>query len=191
MKQKKIIIWLFFPVLPVFLALADFSFTGTSFSAGAFLWKAVLYAFLFLLFLFLSEKAFSVLTRPSPVRHWHRFFMDSRINWIRFSALLFVIYIGYFYAFRPGTCGYDTVNQILDLVTGMDPLPFGWLPWQENVSALMNDHHPVFTTLIFTFFYRIGVLLGNPNHGMSFYCLLQIAGYALLFGYVICLMDRL
>ena len=107
-----------------------------------------------------------------------------------FCFVFYYIYIGYFYAFRPGTCGYDTVNQIFDLVTGMDPLPFGWLPWQENVSALMNDHHPVFTTLIFTFFYRIGVLLGNPNYGMLFYCLLQIAGYALLFGHVICLMDR-
>ena len=108
-----------------------------------------------------------------------------------FCFVFYYIYIGYFYAFRPGTCGYDTVIQILDLVTGMDPLPFDWLPWQENVSALMNDHHPVFTTLIFTFFYRIGVLLGNPNYGMLFYCLLQIAGYALLFGHVICLMDRL
>lgn len=191
MKQKKLIIWFLFPVLPVFLALADVSFNGAFLSADAFLWKAVLYAFLFMLSLFLSEKAFFVFKRSSPARHWHRFFTDSRINRLRFSVLFFAIYMGYLYAFRPGTCGYDTVNQILDLVTGMDPLPFDWLPWQENVSALMNDHHPVFTTLIFTAFYLIGVLLGNPNYGMFFYCLLQIACYALLFGYVICLMDRL
>ena len=139
MKQKKIIIWLFFPVLPVFLALADFSFTGTSLSAGAFLWKAVLYAFLFLLLLFLLENAFVVLTKPSPSRQWHRFFTDSRLNRFLFSALFFIIYMGYFYAFRPGTCGYDTVNQILDLITGMDPHPFGWLPWQENVSQCLDE----------------------------------------------------
>ena len=107
------------------------------------------------------------------------------------SALLFLVDLGFLYVYRPGTCGYDTVNQILDLVTGMDPLPFSWQPWQETVSALMNDHHPVVTTLIFTLFYRIGTAVGHPNTGILFYALFQAGCLSFLLGYTVCRMDRL
>ena len=190
-KAPGIIKWIVFPVLPAFLALSDLSYTRAELSAGGFFQKALLYAFLFLLLLFLSDKLYFFLKRPAPARRWHRFLTFSRKNVLMLSALLFLIDLGYLYVYRPGTCGYDTVNQILDLVTGMDPLPFSWASWQENVSALMNDHHPVATTLIFTLFYRIGTAVGHSNIGIFIYALFQAGCLSLLFGCIICYMDRL
>ena len=118
-KAHGILKWIVFPVLPAFLALSDLSYTGAELSAGSFFRKALLYAVLFLLLLFLSEKFFLFLKRPAPVRRWHRFLTFSRKNVLLLSALLFLIDLGYLYVYRPGTCGYDTVNQILDLVTGI------------------------------------------------------------------------
>ena len=190
-KAHGILKWIVFPVLPAFLALSDLSYTDAELSAGSFFRKALLYAVLFLLLLFLSEKCFLFLKRPVPARRWHRFLTFSRKNVLLLSALLFLVDLGFLYVYRPGTCGYDTVNQILDLVTGMDPLPFSWQPWQETVSALMNDHHPVVTTLVFTFFYRIGTAAGHPNTGIFFYVLFQAGCLSFLLGYTVCRMDRL
>lgn len=181
--------WIFFVIISAFIALSDIAFHEAAVTAGSMVGKTLLYVCLLLILFFLSDRAFSFLTKPNPDRPWHRFFTYSRKNILRVSAVIFAVYAGFLYIYRPGTCGADTTNQILDLVTGMEPLPFDWWSWQGNVSALMNDHHPVVTTLIFTAFYKIGLAMGDPNRGLFFYSLLQIICLALLFGTIVCRMD--
>lgn len=182
--------WIVFSIFPAFIALSDIAFHEAELSAGPFIGKTLLYAVLLLILLFLSDQLYSFLMKPEPCRRWHSFFTFSRKNIFRLSVVIFAVYAMFLYVYRPGTCGADTTNQIWDLVTGMEPLPFDWWPWQEKVSALMNDHHPVVTTLIFTFFYRLGLAAGNPNYGLFLYGLCQISCLAILFSYIVCRMDR-
>ncbi len=192
MKSKKsIIMCVVFPIFPAFIALSDLAYSESVISANSLIRKTLFYASLFLVLLLFSDYSFSFLSKHGFNRRWHSYFTFSRKNIFLLSAVIFAVYAGFLYVYRPGTCGNDTIHQILDLVTGMEPLPFDWWPWQEKVSALMNDHHPVVTTIIFTLFYQIGLSIGNPNYGMFLYCLFQITCLALLFGFIVCRMDKL
>ena len=53
-----------------------------------------------------------------------------------------------------------------------------------SVSALMIDSNPVMTTLVFTLFYHLGLLTGDPNRGLFLYNLLQSAFLAVLFSVI-------
>jgi len=71
--------------------------------------------------------------------------------------------------YNPGLVNYDTVNQVLDFMDGVSAVPFGYVGGQEEVVVQYNAHHPVFVTLIFGTFIKIGVILGNPSVGLFMY----------------------
>ncbi len=147
----------------------------------------------FALCLVLFKTGESLLQIISAHPHWGRWsslFAYSKKNIVCISAFLFSIYFIYLLIRFPGVCGADTVNQITDLVTGSAPLAESGTKGRMEISALLNDHHPVLTTLVFTLFYRFGQLIGNPNWGMFFYNLIQIVILAILFAVIICSMDR-
>ena len=73
----------------------------------------------------------------------------------------------------------------------MKPWPFQWYTDTAKVSASLNDHHPVFDTLIFALFYKIGLLLKSQEAGLFLYVLCQIAATAFAFSFMLCFMEHL
>ena len=180
-----------FLVLVLFITLADFAYRQVPMPPGLFIGRALLYAALLFLLLLFSEKLYAALTAPGAESRQPSFWGDSRRSFLLLSLLFFAVYVCFLLVYSPGTCGWDTINQILDLTTGFKPLPFDWIEGQPEVSALMNDHHPVFTTLVFTFFYRIGLFLGDANLGMLLYNLIQISLLSFLYAATVCRLGRL
>ncbi len=109
---------------------------------------------------------------------------------LKLTVVMSLVYILYLVVFYPGVCNYDTSNEITDLITGETPLPYSWISGQVEVSALMNDHHPVFDTIIFTGFYKIGDILGRKNLGIFLYCFVQIVLTSFSFSVMLCSMSR-
>ncbi|WP_022760781.1 DUF6020 family protein [Butyrivibrio sp. AD3002] len=106
-------------------------------------------------------------------------------RWLGAAILFFVCWLPYLIIYAPGLVNYDTVNQIKDFLDGVSAVPFGYAPGQEEVTVLFNAHHPVFVTLIFGSFIKIGILMGKPAVGLTLYIVLQMVLAALVFSYVI------
>lgn len=87
--------------------------------------------------------------------------------------------------YNPGLVNYDTVNQVLDFMDGVSAVPFGYVGGQEEVVVQYNAHHPVFVTLIFGTFIKIGVILGNPSVGLFMYIIVQMILAAIIFSFAI------
>ena len=105
--------------------------------------------------------------------------------------LLLCLFLPYLLVFYPGVAGYDTTNQIKDFVTGTMPIEINWNEGAPMISCFLNDHHPVFDTLIFTFFTEtVGGLLGSPVRGAFAYCALQMAMTALFMSLMLCRMEK-
>ena len=87
-----------------------------------------------------------------------------------------ILLIGYY----PGTQSWDTYNQLIDFYDGVStkayPVDGGMM-----ITAVLNDHHPIVTTLIFGLFSRIGKLVGSERFGVFLYSVIQIALYS--YGY--------
>ncbi len=113
-----------------------------------------------------------------------------RFRPLKTAVILFVIYLIWLLIFYPGLCNWDTINQIYDLKTGMQPMPFSWVKGQPTISALLNDHHPVFDTLIFYGFYHVGEIFGHNTLGFFAYGLCQIALSSIAFTWMIETIDR-
>ncbi len=106
-----------------------------------------------------------------------------RIKWL--PILFFLCWLPYLIIYYPGLVNYDTVNQVLDFLDGVAPVPFGYAPGQEEITVLFNNHHPVFPTVLFGGFIRLGTLMGDPSLGLALYILIQMALAALIFSRVI------
>ncbi len=105
--------------------------------------------------------------------------------------LLLCLFLPYLLVFYPGVAGYDTTNQIKDFITGTMPIEINWNEGAPMISCFLNDHHPVFDTLIFTFFTEtVGGLLGSPVRGAFAYCALQMAMTALFMSLMLCRMEK-
>ena len=116
--------------------------------------------------------------------------MSDRKRFFLTAAILFLCYIPYLFIFFPGTCNWDTINQIFDYYNGTDPMPFSWIRGQEEISVFLNDHHPVFDTLIFSFFIWIGRSLGDINTGMALFILVQLVAVSLVMSMMLMFMRK-
>lgn len=189
-KKSLAIELLYFFFLAVLTAVAGAYYHGNN-EGRSFLFVQIISYFALYLVLFKTGESLLQIISAHP--HWGRWsslFAYSKKNIVCISAFLFSIYFFYLFIRFPGVCGADTVNQITDLVTGSAPLTESGMKGRVEISALLNDHHPVLTTLVFTLFYKFGQLIGNPNWGMFFYNLIQIVILAILFAVIICSMDR-
>ena len=99
------------------------------------------------------------------------------------ALLMFFCWLPYLLAYSPGLVNYDTVNQVLDVFNGVSPVPFGFVEGQEEVTVFLNAHHPVFVSLLFAGFIRLGQLFGDPSRGLFLYILCQMALAAVLFSW--------
>ena len=183
--------FLYLILLAVFTAACDLYFKGGNNSFAALLAKAAVYFLLFYGFFSIANKGLSCCREHTEAFAWHRCFRFTRKNVLQLSLLFFSVYCLYLFVFYPGVTTGDTLYQIEDLVTGTAPMPYPSTYSSQTVSALMIDSNPVTTTLIFTLFYQIGLLTGDPNRGMFLYNLLQCATLSVLFAIVVCYMDQL
>lgn len=95
------------------------------------------------------------------------------------AAVIFIGSLPYLYLYAPGLNIYDTRDQILQF--------FGYPSYIGDGSAL-SDHHPVFLTLVYGGFMKLGLLLGDANAGQLLYSLLSMAAIALCWA---CALDTL
>ena len=92
------------------------------------------------------------------------------------AGLIFAGSIPYLLLYAPGLNIYDTHDQILQF--------FGFPSYIGDGSAL-SDHHPVFLTLIYGGFMKLGLLLGDANIGQLLYSLLSMAVLAACWAYAL------
>ncbi len=178
--------------LAALAALGDAFFQGGSTGHAGIAAKAIVYFCLFYAFFAALEWLIGCFWdgMDSP-RARYRCLEYTKGNVLRLSLLFFAVYFCYLVVFYPGVTSGDTMYQIEDLVTGTSPMPYPVNFSKGSMSALMSDHHPVVTTLVFTLFYRLGLLLGDANRGLFLFNLLQCACLAVLAAAVVCFMDRL
>lgn len=96
----------------------------------------------------------------------------DRRRFLLAAGLTALCWLPYYALFFPGLNNPDTSMQIAWALH----YPTDWLKYSpvrgEGVYA--TNHHPYFTTLLFGFFARIGLALGNIRWGVALYNLLQL-----------------
>ncbi|MDY5348338.1 MAG: DUF6020 family protein [Candidatus Ventricola sp.] len=92
------------------------------------------------------------------------------------AAVIFCGSIPYLLLYWPGLNIYDTRDQLLQF--------FGH-PSYIGDGSVLTDHHPVFLTVVYGLFMRLGLLLGSANVGQALYSLASMAALALCFAYAL------
>ncbi len=177
--------------LAVFTAACDIYFQGGYNGLAAMMAKALVYFALYDGFFLVMERSLTYCLQHTGSSSWHQLLVFTRKNVLRLSLLFFAVYFFYLIIFYPGVTSGDTMYQLEDLVTGTSPMAYPSTYSNRTISALMIDSNPVATTLIFTLFYKIGVLTGNANRGLFLYNLLQCGCLSALFATIVCFMDHL
>ncbi len=192
MKNRSLLLTILYLLfLAALTACGDAFYDGGNTGLDGIVVKAFVYFLLFAAFFAITERFLKASHTCNSERSWHRLFSYSRKNILRLALVFFSVYFFYLLVFYPGVTSGDTIYQIEDLVTGFAPMPYPSTYSNRTISALMIDSNPVATTLIFTIFYRIGLLLGDVNRGLFLYCLLQSAVLSILFANMVCYMDHL
>ena len=192
MKNRSLLLTtLYLLFLAALTACADAFFEGGNTGTAGIVVKSFVYFLLFAAFFAITERLLTAAHVHNTEHSWSRLFSYSRKNILRLALILFSVYFVYLLVFYPGVTSGDTIYQIEDLVTGFAPMPYPSTYSNRTISALMIDSNPVATTMIFTMFYRIGLLLGDANRGLFLYCLLQSAVLSVLFATMVCYMDLL
>ena len=138
-------------------------------AAMAALFAAALCAVVLLFRLLDALRAHAQANAPATQREKRRLF------WLC-AGLIFVGSIPYLLLYAPGLNIYDTHDQILQF--------FGFPSYIGDGSAL-SDHHPVFLTLVYGGFMKLGLLLGDANIGQLLYSLLSMAALAVCWAYAL------
>ncbi len=98
------------------------------------------------------------------------------------AALIFLGSVPYLLLYAPGLNIFDTHDQLLQF--------FGYPSYIGDGSAL-SDHHPVFLTVVYAAFMKLGLLLGDANIGQMIYSLCSMALLAVVWAYALCLLYDL
>lgn len=90
---------------------------------------------------------------------------------LKLTLVLFLMWLPIFIAFYPGILYHDTVFQLAQFF-GSEPLDVYTGSPSPDVPKI-TDHHPVATTLMFSFFAWLGQLSGAAYNGLFVYILIQ------------------
>jgi hypothetical protein len=101
-------------------------------------------------------------------------FDSSKRSFIIRSGLIFICYVPYLIVFLPGFFPPDTNYQVNQ--------SFGYI--------FLSNHHPLFTTAIFSIFIKFGLFLGSANLGLLSFSFFQMLIMAFSFSYVIQYMNK-
>ncbi|MBO5565093.1 MAG: hypothetical protein J5935_05705 [Lachnospiraceae bacterium] len=155
-----------------------------------------LWALLFVLFFFFATLALYGIERILRRKSEGRRILPAFLSLIdppplAVAAFLVLCWLPYLIIYAPGLMNYDTVNQILDALDGVAPVAFGFVEGQEEVNALLNAHHPVFVSLLFAAFVRLGMLLGHPSLGVLLCCIFQMCLLSACIAYTLRILKEL
>ena len=98
------------------------------------------------------------------------------------AVLIFLGSVPYLMLYAPGLNIFDTHDQLLQF--------FGYPSYIGDGSAL-SDHHPVFLTVVYAAFMKLGLMLGDANIGQLIYSLVSMAALAWAWAYALCLLYDL
>lgn len=153
--------------------------------------STVIYILLFAFGLFLLEKAYSkIIDSNRTFLSRIHLFKWSKSGVLKGAVLFFVFYIVYFIIFFPGITQYDTTYAINDFFDGYSTFIYEEGGWVE-ITAFLNDHHPIFDTFIYAIFIKVGDIVGNAYVGIALYSLLQLLAASLIFSFMLCFMDKM
>ena len=93
------------------------------------------------------------------------------------AALIFLGSVPYLLLYWPGLNIFDTHDQLLQF--------FGYPSYIGDGSAL-SDHHPVFLTVVYAAFMKLGLLLGHANIGQAVYSLVSMLALSLSWAFALC-----
>jgi len=99
---------------------------------------------------------------------------NSRKSLLMRTFVIFLCWLPYLIVYLPGFINIDTFFQIAQVV-GDTPL---------------SNHHPIFTTAITGFFYRLGLLFGSAGIGLLLHSIFQMFIMAAAFSDVIAWMEE-
>lgn len=105
---------------------------------------------------------------------------DRRVNLTAFFIAVMCINTLYLLAYYPGTNNYDTLMQVNDFFDGTRRTRYvegGGV----MITAFLNDHHPIVTTLLFSMFVKFGRAINNERLGYFLYSFVQIGLYAYVY----------
>ena len=93
------------------------------------------------------------------------------------AGLIFLGSVPYLLLYWPGLNIFDTHDQLLQF--------YGYPSYIGDGSAL-SDHHPVFLTVVYAAFMKMGLLLGDVNIGQAAYSLISMAALSAAWAYALC-----
>ena len=114
---------------------------------------------------------------------------ERNFNYKKYSFLLIAVHIVILIAYYPGISNFDTGMQIGDFLDGTTTFVYHE-GGKAHITAFLNDHHPVLTTFIFSFFILIGRALGSERLGFFIYTVLQCGLFVYAYVFVLRLFDR-
>ena len=95
-------------------------------------------------------------------------------------AIIIICWLPYIVLRYPGTMHLDTIEQIIEVYYPEK----SWYLFRakgEISNHFWYNHHPIFTTLVFAVFYKIGLLIGNISFGLYIYTVCQCIAMASVF----------
>lgn len=116
--------------------------------------------------------AFDLVNRVN-IEEFEKNLFDNRKAFLKFTAIIFVCWIPYMIIMAPGAMAQDTTDQFAQAMGRGD---LSWTIYtiaRERGDILLNNHHPVFHTLLLGAFLKFGELIGSYFFGMELYCIIQ------------------
>lgn len=99
-------------------------------------------------------------------------------TFFKLTFIMFACWIPYMIIMAPGAMGTDTRDQFAQILGNGD---MSWTIATINRppnTPLLNNHHPVFHTLLLGIFLKFGELIGSYFAGIELYCVLQSLVFA-------------
>ena len=112
----------------------------------------------------------------------------NRADVLKAALVMFVLWLPIIIIMYPTGLTADTFNQLYQYQTSA---PMIYPTTGEMVNAEFIDHHPVFDTLLYGFFWSVGATLGSQNAGIFALGVLQCVILALELGTLTCYLERL
>ena len=126
----------------------------------------IFFSLLFIFDIFSTIKSKVEESEPKNIK----IFNESRLSFFINMALVIIAWLPYFLRYFPGLMTLDSCIQVAQAI-GRQPF---------------SNHHPIFHTLIITFFVNIGKnVLGTINYGVAIYTLAQMIMMAISFAFVL------
>jgi len=93
------------------------------------------------------------------------------------AGMIFLGSVPYLALYAPGLNIFDTHDQLLQF--------FGY-PSYIGDGSVLTDHHPVFLSVVYAGFIKVGLLLGHANIGQMLYSLTSMAVLSAAWAYALC-----